>query len=262
MNKFGIIYKATSKTSGKSYIGQTMYFERRKQEHKRESNSCWRRPYFDAFHCAIRKYGWDDFEWDVIEENIDVNLLDELESKYIQIYNTFNNGYNMTLGGHVPNRGRVFSYTWRRKLSLSHKGFRHTNESKKKISEKIKGRKLSTEHIQKIAERGKKLVGKNNPMYGRHHTEETKRKMSNIHKGKTISEEHKRAISKRGEKYEFKITDPDGNIEITTNMAKYCREHKITKQTMLLVAHGKQTAHRGYHCEIVRELPKNCDANT
>jgi len=60
------------------------------------------------------------------------------------------------------------------------KGYKHTEETKGKMSEIKKG--------------------KNNPMYGRHHTDESKRKMSRKGKnhpfyGKHLSEEHKRKQS-------------------------------------------------------------------
>ena len=50
-----------------------------------------------------------------------------------------------------------------------------SEEAKQKISEKLKGGKLSEETKLKISEAEK---GENNPFYGKHHSEETKQKLS------------------------------------------------------------------------------------
>lgn len=97
----GIIYCYTNKTNGKCYIGLTTREGRRKVEHLRDSlvkNSS--RP----FHCAIRKYGIDAFEYTVLERisNDDkdqlMKTLSELETSYINEFDSYNNGYNNTLG--------------------------------------------------------------------------------------------------------------------------------------------------------------------
>jgi G:T-mismatch repair DNA endonuclease (very short patch repair protein) len=59
------------------------------------------------------------------------------------------------------------------------KDFKHTEESKRKISENLKG----------------KFTGIKHPMYGKHHSEETKRKISEAGKGRKPSAETKRKLS-------------------------------------------------------------------
>lgn len=55
------------------------------------------------FYRAIRKYGWENFSWEVIEDNIATEEeLNEKEKYYIQKYDCFDNkekGYNTTSGG-------------------------------------------------------------------------------------------------------------------------------------------------------------------
>lgn len=59
-------------------------------------------------------------------------------------------------------------------------GKHHTEETKRKISESNKGRKMSEEFKQKMA-----IISKDKrPMLGRHHTEESKNKISESNKGK------------------------------------------------------------------------------
>lgn len=62
----GIIYKATSKTSGKIYIGQTTTsLNNRISNHKHKA--LYNIDLKNHFHNAIRKYGIDDFIWEVID---------------------------------------------------------------------------------------------------------------------------------------------------------------------------------------------------
>ena len=90
----GVIYKATSKTSGKSYIGQTINLKDRIRSHR-----CAKDNY--AFHSALRKYGFNDFIWEIVEDLGDCTqeLLDEREKYWIAFYDTYCNGYNSTIGG-------------------------------------------------------------------------------------------------------------------------------------------------------------------
>lgn len=100
-----LIYKATSKTSGKSYIGQTVKsLNQRKSEHKHRA--LYEKDYKNAFHNAIRKYGFDDFEWTVIEESDSwtYETLDQKEKDYIKFYDTIKSGYNILEGGQGDKR--------------------------------------------------------------------------------------------------------------------------------------------------------------
>lgn len=97
--KLGLIYKYTSKTTNKSYIGKSMKyrFELRQQHHKKDINSP------TKFSRAKKKYGYDDFILEIIEDNIPKNLMSEREKYWIKYYDTFNNGYNSTIGGEGGN---------------------------------------------------------------------------------------------------------------------------------------------------------------
>ena len=98
----GIIYKYTNQVNNKVYIGQTINEYKRKYAHKHTLNS-WR----SYFHNAIKKYGYDKFVYEILEEIDDVDVkelkikLDTLEQKYISVYksNDPDFGYNLTLGG-------------------------------------------------------------------------------------------------------------------------------------------------------------------
>lgn len=95
-----LIYKATNIINGKVYIGQTSKtLEERKKAHKKDSQR------LDTyFYRAIRKYGWESFEWEVLQDSISTREeLDQLEKYYIKLYDSFDNpekGYNTQSGGH------------------------------------------------------------------------------------------------------------------------------------------------------------------
>lgn len=96
-----LIYKHTNKINGKVYIGQT----------KQSPTSRWKNGlgYSDkhnsVFSRAIKKYGWNNFDHEIIEENISsqeqANLREIFWIKHFNSYIGFDNtnGYNMTLGG-------------------------------------------------------------------------------------------------------------------------------------------------------------------
>ena len=92
------IYKATSKTTGKVYIGQS---SQTLQERINQHNShAFNYQYNYHFHNAIRKYGKNDFDYEIIESDIkDHNILNKREKYWIEYYNSYYNGYNSTLGG-------------------------------------------------------------------------------------------------------------------------------------------------------------------
>lgn len=88
----GIIYKITNKVNGKSYIGQTRYtieFRWKQHQHKKDNT---------YFHNAIHKYGVENFNVEILEE-CNIEVLDSREIFYIAKFDTFNNGYNLTIGG-------------------------------------------------------------------------------------------------------------------------------------------------------------------
>lgn len=88
------IYKITNLINKKCYIGQTNNCDRRFKEHIRGLNNS-----AIALHHAISKYGVDNFSFEIIDSGENYN---ELEIFYIDKYNSFNDGYNLTKGGEDP----------------------------------------------------------------------------------------------------------------------------------------------------------------
>jgi len=92
----GIIYQATNKINGMKYIGATtLSLEERKSRHLSASRSKKDKP-LRYFHAAIRKYGWENFSWEILGEEPSENSLRESESNFITYLDTiYPNGYNM-----------------------------------------------------------------------------------------------------------------------------------------------------------------------
>lgn len=92
------IYKITNLINGHSYVGQSVYIERRWKNELiqafNEKDSSYNYPLSRAF----RKYGKDNFKFEVLEECSQKDL-NKRERYWIAYYNTFYDGYNQTLGG-------------------------------------------------------------------------------------------------------------------------------------------------------------------
>lgn len=96
----GKIYKATCMSTGKVYVGQTIQsMAKRKKSHERNAFDQKSMMYNTKFGKAIRKYGFDNFVWEIIHNNVPWSELDKLEVSEISKYDSYNSGYNSTPGG-------------------------------------------------------------------------------------------------------------------------------------------------------------------
>lgn len=113
-----IIYKIQNKINGKIYIGQTVgTLEHRMSQHKANGKK------ISVIGNAIHKYGWDNFDVEVIDEAETIEELNRKEIYWIGYYKSLSpNGYNLELGG---------------------RNALHEEETRKKISEANKGRHLA-----------------------------------------------------------------------------------------------------------------------
>ncbi len=146
---YGIIYKATNKVNGKSYIGQTVQeFNIRINDHISRSS---RKVDNFHFHNALRRYGSENFNWLILCSCKNKMELNSKEIYYIDKFDSFNSGYNMNIGG-KGNSGWTVSDEIRNKISKSKKGVRLSPRSKEWCSNISKGKmgsKLSKETIEK-----------------------------------------------------------------------------------------------------------------
>lgn len=145
--RFGIIYKATNVINGKTYIGQTIYsLEKRVSAHENKAKNP-----TSHFHKAIKLHGKDKFIWEVICECYSKEDMDEKEVYYINLLNSIDSGYNMTLGGEGT-IGRSCSSITRTKISNSKAGKPLSDEHRAKLSAVSIGVGKSNNHVEKVSE--------------------------------------------------------------------------------------------------------------
>lgn len=214
----GIIYKYTNKINGKVYIGQTTDERQRKKDHRNSKVE-------DHFHRAIRKYGWDNFEYEVIFETLSSDkdrlkyLLDTMEKYFIKKYDSHGKGgYNCTDGGGGC-LGYLHSEETREKLSIANRGKKRTEETKRKISEARKGRK---------------------------HTEEAKKKLSEINRGKRLSEDAKRKLSEAKKKPINQYTKDGVLICTYKSLGDVAKQNNWKRSNIGECARGKNKTAYGY----------------
>lgn len=209
----GCIYQAKNKTTGMLYIGQTKHsLEHRKKGHlalsKYDVKNC------RFFHNAIRKYGLDGFEWSVLFESDREDLLILFEQVFIGLLETQSpNGYNLNSGGQLggpggTKKGRKYSEQGLkniREAAVLKKGkFRHSEETRKKMSLGHKGIRPSEETRKKMSawQKGKPCLSRRKPWSEKRRavtvSQETRSKMSLAHKGKHYhSDEWKKTLSEK-----------------------------------------------------------------
>ena len=168
------IYKVTNLINQKVYIGQSDNIEQRWKRHKTRSiNNCGK-DYNYAFYRAIRKYGLENFLFEVIEE-CSKDELNQREKYWIKYYNSYLNPdhYNETEGGEGT-LGWVPSQEWRDKQSKIKKEWYKTPEGiekRKKQSEQQKNKtpfKDYTHSLDWKKQHSERMKGENNPAYNTH----------------------------------------------------------------------------------------------
>lgn len=150
-----IVYQHKNKINNKVYIGITS----RAPEERwgKNGNNYKSSPHFYA---AIQKYGWDNFEHNILFTDLTKEQACLKEQELIKSFNSMNRkyGYNSTSGGEIFELNEEA----KKKKSISMIGNKNglghicSEEKKKKISETQKGRIFSEEHKKKLSEAASK----------------------------------------------------------------------------------------------------------
>jgi len=210
------IYRATNKVNQKVYIGFTAHWPNRINGHnydRRYGNTD------KAFYNAIKKYGWDAFEWAAIYQSQDIeHTLKVMEPHFINEYCSWVgfedcNGYNVTRGGEGTTG-------WKRSPELieSHR-------------QQLKGRKQSAEHVAKRVATMKQHPNFGKFRLGKKHTAESLEKISSALTGKPKSESHKQAMRARPQDTESLTCPHCGKTGDYKNMNRWhlarCKQNPI-----------------------------------
>ncbi|WP_170932616.1 NUMOD3 domain-containing DNA-binding protein [Desulfosporosinus sp. FKB] len=214
------IYKITQLSTGRIYIGQTKYrFIERYWHHvwKLKHNSHDNKYLQNVWN----KYGENDFEFEVVHILKKDEDLNELEIMYIKTYDTYNNGFNLTIGGDGKRECPMSEEAKKivgEKNRIHNLGRRHSEETKRKMRESSPHRKMTREHAKRI------LAIRTGFIY----SEESRQKMRDAHIGSknmvaVIDEEQASEIKKRlmqGQRIIDISNDMNVNYAIIRSIAK------------------------------------------
>lgn len=148
------VYQHKNKINGKVYIGITS----QKLEQRWGSQGC---NYKSSphFYSAIQKYGWDNFEHNILFTDLTKEQACLKEQELIKEYNSMNRefGYNSTSGGDIFTMNEETKQKISQAMTGNQNGLGHpcSEEKKEKISNAQKGRKFTEEHKQKLSEAAK-----------------------------------------------------------------------------------------------------------
>lgn len=119
-----IIYCIEQKHTGKKYIGSSMNPKLRKRQHYADLRH--NRHYNKYLQNSFNKYGEDNFEWIVIE-NVDNSELLVREKYWTELNNSTNRkyGFNIALDPLSPMKGRKASVKTKKLLSSKKQGEKH-----------------------------------------------------------------------------------------------------------------------------------------
>lgn len=152
--------------NGKKYIGiTTLDLERRWANGKNYEKQ--------MVYNAIKKYGWGNIKHELLFENLTKEQAEKKEIELISLYKTSdrNFGYNIELGGN--SYGKKSEET-KQKISKKLKGRVFTEEAKKKMSASAKKKKLTQQHKNNI---GKSLSKEKCHWFGTKRTKQEKERI-------------------------------------------------------------------------------------
>lgn len=141
--------------NGKRYVGQTINYSKRINNHRYSLDQT------TAISRAFKKYGFENFVFSLICICFDEDM-NRFEIHYIRALDTLvtGNGYNILPGGTGGPRLKACSEEVRQRQSALRKGIKRSIETRQRMSEALKGRKLSEAHIAKMRNKGASRRGK------------------------------------------------------------------------------------------------------
>lgn len=221
------VYMHTNKINGKVYIGQTCKKPEYRWNEGKGYVGC------TYFYNAIQKYGWDNFEHEILYSNLTLEEANEIETKLIAEYNSTdpNKGYNLTTGG----KNGKHSETTKKKLSEIQTGEHRSEETRRRISEARKGMEFSANHRENLSKSHK----------GKRHSKETRQKMSEVHRKRVISEDEDKS-------QKIPVLCVETNI-VYYSINEAERQTGIFHGSIIYCCKGKRKTAGGYHWQYYKK---------
>lgn len=221
----------------------------------------------DYFYNAIKKYGWDNIEHEILFDNLEKEEAERIEIELIAMYQTTNPkyGYNHETGGMAFEK---HTEEYKRRMSeLQKQIWANSPERRKRMSEMAKGRVIS-EHQRELLRKanfGKKLSEETVAKIVAKNRGKKKPKTSKSLKAAWASGKMRGMTGKRGsekqkefarkiapigaEAAKIPIVQIDKNGEIVAEFksaADAARELKIEKSHITDVCRGRRKTTHGY----------------
>ena len=187
-------YKITNQKTGEFYIGVRSCKCPIEEDPYMGSSSIWNKIYIKEHKDDLVKEILETFETRKLANGGEVKRLKEVKDDPKCINQYFNYTPDVTGTKQTP------EWIEKRKMFGEKNGMfgkHHTEETKKKISEKLKGREIS---------------------------EETRKKIGDFHRGKVYGEETRAKISKAHQKVRIIENIKTGEI-VTMSLTEFCKEH-------------------------------------
>lgn len=173
-----------------------------------------------VFGNAVRKYGWENIKHEILFDGLSLEEAEKKERELIAQYNATDRhcGYNCTTGGSVC---------------------RFSDDTRKRISDSLTGRKLSEEHRANIAK----------CRMGWDFSEETRKRIGAKHRNKVVSEvakEHLREAHQWQAKRVAKLSIDGEIIEVFNSVGDAAKETGCSKYLIRRVCQGKRQTTNGF----------------
>ncbi len=253
------------------YIGITDNLRRRKNEHMSNKKQYAHIP----FYCWISKLRTQNKQpiFTAIYNGLTLEEANQLEIFLIKKAREAFNINKKRVILNISDGGNLVAKTQevREKIRRSKTGMKISEETKRKISEKFKGRipvnieqlknhnrgkKFSEEHRKKMSESKKGKPSKFKGVMGRQtHSEETKKLMSEMRKNKTKSETHKRnmQLSNKRNKKVYQLDSDENVLNCHFSASEAGRTLNVNVKGITACATGKQKTAYGFKWKYANE---------
>lgn len=213
------IYEIKNKLNNKIYIGSSVNIEKRWKDHKYYLNN-------NKHHSILLQNSWnlhkeENFEFNVLEEVLDVNNLISREQYYLDFYKSYTPEYGYNICS----------------IANSILGYKYSEEQKKVMSQNRKG--VLNQH------------------YGKRHSEETKRKIGEKNKNRIINDDErkKRSIAMKEAMRRIKQENPE-KFDKMTSFRNYSKGVKRSEETRKKISEAakRRTAENATNAKLNYEM--------